>query len=414
MNTLTNQKQITKLTRRDFLTASGLTAAAFMVPGMLTGCGYTANPGVTSMTAATQKVSSTDVLVVGGGMAGAFAAVAAKAQGLNVTLVDKGTVGRSGATPWANTFAVFDAEQGHDRDEWIAGVSKSSDYVNNLDWLDQLMGESKNRWEDIVSWGLLADDVRHPSLVLREKLLESGVVLVERTMMTTLLTEDDENGRIIGALGFSIDSEEAVTILAKATIMCAGAGTFKAPGYPVHSLTSDGDAMAYRAGAIITGKEWVDFHWTSAEAPASCWNQWSRMWDSGIGKTSEVFTAGMTLDSAFAIHTGETFSNRPGGPPEGDVPAGGPPDDGERPSGPPPVWKMVRVRLPAPRTKQWHHKGEQMPWLWFRIASMEFPPEQYTLQVPFQLGSTHDLTPSDVKEIIFGNYNLEVVENQGT
>ena len=85
-------------------------------------------------------------------------------------------------------------------------------------------------------------------------------------------------------MGFSIDSEEAVVILAKATIMCAGAGPFKAPGFPIQCLTSDGDAMAYRVGAVITGKEWVDFHFTSAETPASCWNQWSGMWNSGIGK----------------------------------------------------------------------------------------------------------------------------------
>ena len=224
------------------------------------------------MTSAGQRRVGTDVLVIGGGMAGAFAAVTAKARGLNVTLVDKGTVGRSGATPWANTFAVFDEEQGHDREEWIAGVSASSEYVNNRDWLEQSMSDSKARWEDIVSWGLLRDDIRHPSLALRDKLLESGVQLVERTMMTSLLTRKDDHGdsRVIGAMGFSLDSEEAIVILAKATIMCAGAGAFKAPGYPVHSLTSDGNAMAYQVGAAITGKEFVDFHFAMTDYPASC------------------------------------------------------------------------------------------------------------------------------------------------
>ena len=111
--------------------------------------------------------------------------------GLDVTLVDKGTVGRSGATPWANTFSVFDEAEGDDRDEWISGVRSSSEYVNNLDWLDQMLDESKARWEEINEWGMLDDDVQHPSLVLRDKLLDSGVNLVERTMITTLLTEDE-------------------------------------------------------------------------------------------------------------------------------------------------------------------------------------------------------------------------------
>ena len=283
-----NQMQKTSLSRRDFLKATGLTAAAFMLPSILASCGETTNPGATSMAAVGSGQTTTDILVIGGGMAGVFAALTARAQGLNVTLVDKGTVGRSGATPWANTFSVFDEDEGHEREEWISGVSISSDYVNNLDWLDQMMDASKARWEDITTWGLLDDDVRHPSLVLREKLLENGVELIERTMLTTLLTQDDDDGRVIGALGFSIDSEEAVVILAKATIMCAGAGAFKAPGYPIQGQTCDGDAMAYRVGAVISGKEWIDFHGTSSATPASCWNQWSQMWDSGIGKTSAV------------------------------------------------------------------------------------------------------------------------------
>ncbi|KAA3659568.1 MAG: FAD-binding protein [Chloroflexi bacterium] len=340
MNTNLKSTLSTGLTRRDFLRMTGVTAAAFAMPSFLSGSGYAANPGVTSMSATAQNQVNTDILVIGGGMAGAFAAVSAKEMGLNVTLVDKGTVGRSGATPWANTFSVFDEALGHDRDEWISGVRSSSEYVNNLDWLDQMLDASQDRWDDINAWGLLDEDVRHPSLVLRDKLVDSGVELIERTMLTTLLKEEDGNGdgngRVIGAMGFSIDSEEAVVVLAKATIMCAGAGSFKAPGFPIQSLTSDGDAMAYRAGAIITGKEWIDFHWTSAETPASCWNQWSGMWDSGIGKTDSVFTSGMTLDSAFAIHTGDTSLAMTGGGPE----AGGPPEgdmpEGDRPSGPPP------------------------------------------------------------------------------
>ncbi len=355
--TAPNENRRAGLTRRNFLKATGLSATAFVMPNILASGGlaaatvfvdssYTLNQGATSMANATRRLVATDILVIGGGMAGAFAAVAAREQGLNVTLVDKGTVGRSGATPWANTFSVFDEVAGHDRDEWVAGVSTSSDYVNNLDWLDQMLNESKNRWEDIASWGLLDEDVRHPSLVLREKLLAVGVELIERTMLTTLLKQDDDNSPVIGAMGFAIDSEEVVLVLAKATIICAGAGAFKAPGYPVHGQTADGDAMAYRVGAIISGKEWIDFHETSTETPASCWNGWGRMWDSGIGKTSDVFTAGMTLNSAFAIHTGETLVNS-GGPPsggegmsEGEHPSGQPPDgempEGERPSGPPP------------------------------------------------------------------------------
>jgi succinate dehydrogenase/fumarate reductase flavoprotein subunit len=139
---------------------------------------------------AERRQIDTDVLVIGGWMAGAFAALTAQAQGLAVTLVDKGTVGRSGATPWANGFFAFDEAEGHDRDKWIAGVRSSSEYVNHLDWLDQMLDQCKDRWEDLVSWGLTDTDRRHPSMVLRDKLMGNEVELVERTMVATLLTQE--------------------------------------------------------------------------------------------------------------------------------------------------------------------------------------------------------------------------------
>ena len=53
-----------------------------------------------------------DVLIIGGGMAGFFAAIRAIEKGQKVVMVDKGTVGRSGFTPWANTFSIFDEALG--------------------------------------------------------------------------------------------------------------------------------------------------------------------------------------------------------------------------------------------------------------------------------------------------------------
>ncbi len=51
-------------------------------------------------------------------------------------------------------------------------------------------------------------------------------------------------------------------------VIGGGVVSFKPSGFPVASLTGDGDAMAYRVGAGITGKEFVDVHWTYADHPA--------------------------------------------------------------------------------------------------------------------------------------------------
>ena len=47
------------------------------------------------------KIITTDILVIGGGMAGCCAAIKIKEQGLDVTITDKALVGRSGSTHYS-------------------------------------------------------------------------------------------------------------------------------------------------------------------------------------------------------------------------------------------------------------------------------------------------------------------------
>ena len=70
--------------RRDMLKVAGLGAAAMAIPG------FARNAGAASMTHTKQEVIDTDVLVVGGGFAGTFAALKAKEQGVDVTMAING------------------------------------------------------------------------------------------------------------------------------------------------------------------------------------------------------------------------------------------------------------------------------------------------------------------------------------
>ncbi|HJO87653.1 MAG TPA: FAD-dependent oxidoreductase, partial [Rhodospirillales bacterium] len=97
----------------------------------------------------------TDIVIIGGGIAGIFAAVTARQKGFEVTLVDKGSPGNSGATPFADTFCVFDEELGHQRQDWIDTVSFNGEYLNNRAWLEKMMDHSKERFHDLKEWGVL-------------------------------------------------------------------------------------------------------------------------------------------------------------------------------------------------------------------------------------------------------------------
>jgi succinate dehydrogenase/fumarate reductase flavoprotein subunit len=240
-----------------------------------------------------------DVLVIGGGIAGCFAAIKASEQGATVILVDKGFAGKSGQTPYANNFMAFNPAWGHELDDWMNYINKTSEYVNNRFWTEITITESYARYQDLVSWGVRfntgedGQPIRFPAppgvtdqlrfddktkggyvQILRKQALKSRVGILDRVMVTELLKQD---GRIVGAAGFPLESYDLTMFIAKATILCVGACGYKPAGYPpIIQLTGDGEAMAYRAGAEILGKEFVDTHYTRMDMPIGIPNMLDR------------------------------------------------------------------------------------------------------------------------------------------
>jgi succinate dehydrogenase/fumarate reductase flavoprotein subunit len=215
----------------------------------------------------------TDVLVIGGGFAGCFAAIRAAEAGAEVLMAVKGRTGRSGLTPWANSWFVFKDTKGVSREGYLRQFELSGEYLANMDFVNILMDESFDRYEEVSSWGARTGreyyyqpgtvtrsiEVVDSGDAMRKKAVASGVQLLERVMITSLIKPED---KVIGAVGFHMESGRPYAILAKATVMCAGPASFKplGLGYPCCSATADGDAMAYRAGAEISGKEFNDGH----------------------------------------------------------------------------------------------------------------------------------------------------------
>lgn len=319
--------------RRDFLKVAGLGVAAFSVPSF----GLISNSGALSEASVNQEVRETDVLIIGGGIAGVFAAIEAKKEGVHVTLVDKGTVGKSGLSPWFGAYQVFDESLGATKAQYIDTVSKAGEYLVNRDYAEMFTEDSKARYEDLVSWGAARRDTKGGrGIKFREQVKKRGVQLIERTMVTELL---QEGGRLVGAIGFPMEEDKAIVVKAKAVVLCSGSGAFKTPGFPASSLTHDGDAMAYRLGAEISGKEFIDFHWTHWEDPGDAWSNWQREWG-GFHKI--LFDPGRfhrgppPVGQAMQAHSGDvpTFMR----PPPGRRPMGPPPGGSRegRPMGPPP------------------------------------------------------------------------------
>jgi succinate dehydrogenase/fumarate reductase flavoprotein subunit len=244
------------------------------------------------------RVFVADVLVVGGGLAGCTAAIKAREAGASVILVDKGYVGKSGQTPFAGSYCVFNPEWGDDLDAWIQQIESVGEYMNNRTWTELCLKESYERYLELMSWGVKfgpdgtarADEepsrggmpigpcraaimgVREPSMVLRREVLRRGATIVDRVMVTDLLTAPDPAAigrRVGGAVGIPMDQQGVFVFQSGAVVLAAGAGGFRPMRWPINNLTSDGDCMAYRVGAEITGKEFADPHAGRADWAAS-------------------------------------------------------------------------------------------------------------------------------------------------
>lgn len=220
-----------------------------------------------------ENVIETDVLVIGGSMSGLFAAIKAREEGANVTLVDKGYASRSGAAVFALVFSVFNPEWGHNLNEWMAQIAKAGDYMNNPEWTEITLKDSYDRYQELLSWGipfLKGEDgqpikTRIGALeflqlgpgwtrlsVMRKQALKIGVKIMDRIMITDLAKQD---GRVIGAVGFNTISGDFHVFQAKATVMCTGTGALGGFEHVGSVLTYDGETMAYKVGAEISSKE---------------------------------------------------------------------------------------------------------------------------------------------------------------
>ena len=268
-----------------------------------------------------------DVLVIGGGFAGCFAAITAREMGLDVLLVDKAYAGKSGAGYAAGMgFMVYNPEWGLNLDDCMNAINTKGEYLNNREWTEIVFRDSLKVYNAMVSWGVdcpieeetqLVKDFlpfgivrikrRKTTPIFRRQAEKSGVKIMDRVMITDLLKA---GGAVVGAAGFPMDREELYVFRAKAVIVSSGYNSFKPAGAEISCLTGDGEAMAYRAGAEITCKEFLDSGnygmlpypaWRGGRGSRACF----RNYIDGEGKKLETHRqdeADLSLD--LAIHSG--------------------------------------------------------------------------------------------------------------
>lgn len=253
-----------------------------------------------------ENVVEADVLILGGGVAGCHAAINAAKRGAHVVVMEKAAVIRSGCggggvDHWHGVLTHPTAKV--TPDEMMETIHRLgykyyfSEYGNGItNYI--LFNESYDALCDVEKWGVNIRDTKDEfkgaefrdeetkllftydydgkhivrvkggtdiKLAYHKELVRLGVKIYDRTMATSLLTEDGKQGsRVIGATGLHTRTGEFYIFKAKATIISTsgpdglwfysaelrGASTHACP-----NSCGDATSLAWKAGAELTMME---------------------------------------------------------------------------------------------------------------------------------------------------------------
>ncbi|MET8944673.1 fumarate reductase/succinate dehydrogenase flavoprotein subunit [Streptomyces sp. NPDC004542] len=229
-----------------------------------------------------------DVLVIGGGTAGTMAALTAAEHGANVLLLEKAHVRHSGALAMGmdgvnNAVIPGRAEP----DDYVAEITRANDGIVDQSTVRQTATRGFAMVQRLESYGVKFEKDEHGEYAvrqvhrsgsyvlpmpegkdvkkvlyrqLRRREMRERIRIENRVMPVRVLTA---RGRAVGAAGFHTRTGAFVTVRAGAVILATGAcgrlglpasgylyGTYENP-----TNAGDGYAMAYHAGAELTGIE---------------------------------------------------------------------------------------------------------------------------------------------------------------
>ncbi len=231
---------------------------------------------------------SYDVLVLGAGLAGMRAALAAHEQGVSVAMLSKVHPVRSHSNAAQGGINAALTDRGDKWEDHAFDTVKGSDYLGDQDAIAILAEESGQDILSLEHMGVIFNRNEEGRLgtrrfggqkkartffvsdftgqamlhVLYEQILKFQLPVFEEWFVTSLVQDDE--GRCAGVVAFDIHTSQFAHFKAKAVIIAAGGlGRLFEPSTNAMICTGDGMAIAYRAGAPLMDMEMVQYHPTT-------------------------------------------------------------------------------------------------------------------------------------------------------
>ncbi|HEY74164.1 MAG: succinate dehydrogenase/fumarate reductase flavoprotein subunit [Chloroflexi bacterium] len=241
-------------------------------------------------------IAETDVLIIGGGGAGASAALLAQEQGAKVTLVTKLRFGD------ANTMMAQGGIQAADRPEdspaiHYLDVIGGGHFTNVPELVEALVMDAPFAIKWLEDLGMMFDKESDGTMVeahgggtsrkrmhsardysgaeimrtLRDEVRnrEESITVIEFAPAIELVLDD--KGQAVGAVVMNLETNAQQYIKAKTVVMATGgSGRLHYQGFPTtnhYGATADGIVLAYRAGAPLGYLESMQYHPTGAAFP---------------------------------------------------------------------------------------------------------------------------------------------------
>ncbi|MEP0872581.1 FAD-binding protein [Trichocoleus desertorum AS-A10] len=206
-----------------------------------------------------------DVLVIGGGPSGAWAAWSAASNGAKVILVDKGYCGTSGAAAASGNGVWYVAPDPEQREAAMASREAMGGFLAQRSWMERVLDRTYDNINSLADLGYsfqsdaegkpIRRSLQGPDYMrfMRKQIRQAGVKILDHSPALELLVDSD--GAVAGASGINRNTQESWTVKAGAVVIATGGCAFLSKALGCNVLTGDGYLMAAEAGADFSGME---------------------------------------------------------------------------------------------------------------------------------------------------------------